>query len=168
VDRPVLSVALALACALAVLGGCSDDGGTTATAGGCGPERREALDPASSVHVLSGPEPEYRSDPPTSGPHAPGPVLSGVRDEPLARPAQVGDLESGGVLLQFRPGLDPADEAALEALAGEGVAVAPNPDLPSPVVATAWLTKQECDGVDVDALQAFVDAHVGNGPGSDG
>ena len=37
----------------------------------------------------------------------------------------------------------------------------PNPDLPGPVVATAWLFKRTCDAVDADALQEFVDERVG-------
>lgn len=155
-----------------------DDGGTTTTvatagapvdAAGCGPEVREAIDPASSQHVLGADDTgiEYLSDPPTSGPHLAGPLLSGVLDEPLSRPRQVGHLEGGGILIQHRD-LDAGALAALEAVAGPDVAVVPNPDLPSPVVATAWLVKQTCDTVDVDALSAFVAAHRGQGPGSDG
>ena len=164
--RPPIAVATVLTLmAMASLAGCSDDDDP---ASGCGPERREALDPASATHVLPGAdEPAYLTDTPTSGPHSPGTLLSGVLDEPLSHPAQVGTLEAGGVLLQHRD-LEPAELAELEALAGEDVAVAPNPGLADRVVATAWLFKQTCDGVDVDALRAFAEAHVGEGPGSDG
>ena len=157
-------------CVLAVGGGCGDDDSSGSSGGGgCADERREALDPASSVHVLSGPEPQYTSDPPTSGPHEPAPILSGVRDEPLARPNQVGHLEGGGVLLQYVPAdLDAEQVAELEGLAGDGVAVVPNEDLPEAIVATAWLVKQTCDTVDTAALERFVDSHLGGGPGSDG
>jgi hypothetical protein len=168
--RPRNRVAAATIAVLALAGGCGDDGssGRTGSGGGCESERREALDPASSVHVLSGPEPPYTSDPPTSGPHEPAPILTGVRDEPLPRPNQVGHLEAGGVLLQFEPGLDSTQVAALAGLAGEGVVVVPNEDLPAPIVATAWLVKQSCDTVDAAALGGFVDDHLGGGPGSDG
>jgi hypothetical protein len=44
------------------------------------------------------------------------------------------------------------------------VVVAPNPDLPAPVVATAWLFKRTCQITDTVALQDFVDQRVGNGP----
>jgi hypothetical protein len=90
-----------------------------------------------------------------------------VLDEPLARPVQVGLLEAGSVLIQHRD-LDPAAEQDLEALAGEDVVVAPNPDLDDPIVATAWLHKLTCSTVDADALQQFVADHVGGGPGTDG
>ncbi len=125
----------------------------------CAPEVTEVLDASSSLHLLPGaPEPSYLSDPPTSGPHLSGPAPSGARRTPLDRPTQVQVLEQGGVVIQHRD-LDPASVAALEALAGEKVLVAPNPALPAPVVATAWLAKRTCQGLDVDALQRFVADH---------
>jgi hypothetical protein len=131
----------------------------------CGPVTREALDPAYLVHVVGTDEGvEYLSDPPTSGPHQPAPAVEDVAEAPLTRPVQVGVLERGDVLLQHEPDLDAGQRGELEALAGEGVVVASNPDLPSPVVATAWLYKQTCDEVDVVALQEFVDGRVGRGP----
>lgn len=150
-----------------LLVGCGDDGGDGSAS--CEPARREALDPASANHVLAGSadEPDYRTDPPTSGPHAPAPPRSGVLEEPLTRPEQVGSLEAGGVLLQHHD-LSEEELADLSSLAGDRVAVVPNPDLPDRVVATAWLFKQACDDVDVDALQRFVDDHLGQAPGSDG
>jgi hypothetical protein len=150
---------------LAVLmAGCQSDGGGKAQ--GCSPVTREALDPNYLVHVLEdSPSLEYRSDPPTSGPHQPGPPVHGVVDHALSRPVQVGILERGDVVIQYRP--DDVDAADLESLAsGEDsrVVVAPNPDLPEPVVATAWLYKRTCDRAATDPLQAFVDARIGHGP----
>lgn len=158
------TAAAGAALGLVALAAC---GGGTQAAGACGPITREALDPAFLVHVLGdGADIEYTSDPPTSGPHQPRPAGEGVLDEALTRPAQVGILERGHVLIQHDPDL-PADAlAGLHGLAGPGVVVAPNPDLDDPVVATAWLFKRTCDAVDVAALQAFVDERVGNGPDS--
>ncbi|MEJ7846227.1 MAG: DUF3105 domain-containing protein [Acidimicrobiales bacterium] len=176
-----------LAVAVLALGGCGGDADTTAgdggapttvadggedapaDAAGCRPEVSEAIDPASSRHVLGDDDTgiEYLSDPPTSGPHLGGPLLSGVLDEPLSRPRQIGQLEGGGILIQHRD-LEAAALVELGAVAGPDVAVVANPDLTSPVVATAWLVKQSCDTVDVEALGAFVAAHRGQGPGSDG
>ena len=85
-------------------------------------------------------------------------------DEPITRPVQVGILERGDVLLQHDPDLDAGDRARLEDLAGDGVVVAPNPELPAPIVATAWLYKRTCDAADADALQDFVDERRGKGP----
>ncbi len=181
VPAGVASVAGVAAVVLA-LAGCGNDPGTAAANGvptteggdgapaadGCRPEVREAIDPGTSQHVLGDDDTgvEYLSDPPTSGPHLVGPLLSGVLEEPLSRPRQVGQLEGGGILVQHRD-LDAAALAELESVAGPDVAVAPNPDLPASIVATAWLTKQTCDTVDVTALRAFVAAHLGRGPETD-
>jgi hypothetical protein len=117
------------------------------------------------VHVLGTDEDlEYTSDPPTSGPHLPAPPVEGVVDGPITRPIQVGILERGGVLVQHDPDLGAEDLDSLDALAGEDVVIAPNPDLPAPVVATAWLYKRTCEGVDAEALQEFVDERRGKGP----
>jgi hypothetical protein len=146
--------------ALVLVAGCREG-----AAGACGAITREALDPAALVHVLADePGLEYGSEPPTSGPHQPAPDVSGVVTAPLPRPVQVGVLERGDVLLQHRGDLSASEQRRLEALAGDRVVVAPDPDLPARVVATAWTFKRSCDAVDVDALQAFVDERAGKGP----
>ena len=142
---------------------CGSSGGDDG--GGCGAITREALDPAYLVHVVSDDgDLEYTSDPPTSGPHQPSPPITGVVADPIPRPVQVGILERGDVLLQHDPDLPRADLARLEELAGDGVVVAPNPDLPEPIVATAWLYKRTCDEVDTQALQEMIDERQGKGP----
>jgi drug/metabolite transporter (DMT)-like permease len=150
---------------LALTAGCS--GSSTGAASGCGPPQREAIDP-NQGHVLPGaPEPRYRTDPPTSGPHLPGLPPQGVLSQPLTRPAQVGALEGGAVLLQYRD-LSPEEQQQLFAIAGDKVVVAPNPELPERVVATAWLFKQRCSRVDAAVLRGFAAEHAGKGPGTDG
>ena len=163
--RPVVAAVLALL----LLGGCGrggQDGAATVPA--CGPDTEEPLDPGSVRHVLPGaPEPSYATDPPTSGPHLAGGAVEGAHDEPLSRPVQVAVLEEGGVVVQHR-GLDPAGRARLEALAGPQVAVAPNPGLGAPVVATAWQHRLVCGDAGAEAVEAvelFVADHRGGGPG---
>jgi drug/metabolite transporter (DMT)-like permease len=152
---------------LIVMTGCagddaSGDGGTAT----CDPVRTEALDPNSGQHVLpNAPEPTYLSDPPTSGPHQPGRTQSGVVDEPLSKPVQVGMLEGGQILIQHADELDAATADELVAL-GPDVVVAPNPDLPAPVVATAWRRKLECSMVELADLRDFVDSYAGQGAGN--
>jgi hypothetical protein len=129
---------------------------------------REAFDPNSLQHVLpGGRDPVYLTNPPTSGPHVPGPKLSGVRTDVLDKPTQVGALEAGSVLVQYRD-LDAAAIASLGAVAGDQVVVAPNPDLPDKVVLTAWVFKRTCSSVDTATIGQFVTAHRGKGPGIDG
>jgi hypothetical protein len=157
-----------LAVAALVLAGTGCGGGGSSDAA-CGSIRREPLDKAFLVHVLgSATDVQYTTDPPTSGPHQPTPALTGVQPDPIPKPVQVGLLENGAVLLQYRPGL-PADQVSeLEALARDDVVVAPNGDLPDQVVATAWLFKRTCSSVDASALREFVDERRGHGPGGDG
>jgi hypothetical protein len=152
---------LTVALALPLLAACGGDDG----AGACGGITREALDPAYLVHVLgTDADVEYSSDPPTSGPHQPAPPVEGVAEDPIPRPIQVGILERGDVLVQYDPALEAGERVQLEALAGDGVVVAPNAELPDPIVATAWLHKRTCDAVDVDALEDFVEERRGKGP----
>lgn len=160
---PAAVVAVALLGA-ALVGACADDDGGSEGAG-CGPSRREALDPNFLVHVLpDAPDVTYLSDPPTSGPHQPSPPVSGVVDGPLSRPVQVGLLEAGAVLIQYRPDAGEAVREAVTDLARDGVVVAPNADLADPVVATAWQHKRSCSSADVAALEAFIDDHDGDEP----
>ena len=79
---------------------------------------------------------------------------------------QVTALEGGMVLVQYRD-LSDDDVAALEDLGSDVVVVAPNPDLPEPVVLTAWITKQTCSGVDLDTVETFIREQQGRGPGTD-
>ncbi|MCB0997291.1 MAG: DUF3105 domain-containing protein [Acidimicrobiales bacterium] len=114
----------------------------------------EALDPASGQHVTAGTEVVYLTDPPTSGPHAAVPIPAGIRSDSLHPTLQVGVLETGRVLVQFRDLTD--DEIAeLEDLVASDVVIAPNDTLPATIVATAWQHRLDCTAVDVDALQRF-------------
>ena len=147
-------------CGLLGLGACSDD----QAAGPCDrPERQRAQLPA--IHVLPGqPEPSYLSDPPTSGPHAPLTSVPPVFGTPLPKPTQVGILERGMVLVQYRPDLAPAERQRLLDLSGGPVTVAPNPQLDRPVVASAWLYLLRCDAVDTGALADFIATRTGEAP----
>jgi hypothetical protein len=90
-----------------------------------------------------------------------------VLTQPLAKPSQVGALEAGLVLLQYRD-LSSDELSTLSTLAGNNVVVAPNSTLPDRIVATAWLNKQQCSSVDVAELRGFIRTHAGRGPGTDG
>jgi hypothetical protein len=155
----VLAVFAAAGCSQADTGAVKDDA--------CGPIRRQQAQPNSVVHVLpGGGEPAYVSDPPTSGPHVAIPRGETVYHEPLSKPTQVGILERGDVLLQYRAADVDADGiATLETLAGPTVAIAPNPDLPDPVVASAWVYLRSCQRVDEAALRSFIEERQGKGPG---
>lgn len=133
----------------------------------CGPITRDALDPGSLTHVLPGaPPPSYLTDPPTSGAHQPTPMIHGVQRRPIAPQIQVGILEEGRVLVQYH-GVSTKDVARLRTLSSHEVVVAPAASLPgnTRVVATAWVTRQECSAVDLGQLRHFVDTRARSGPG---
>jgi hypothetical protein len=114
--------------------------------------------------VTTEPEGEATSGPaPTSG-RAVGTPTCGIQSRPVAASTQVAALRAGIVVVQYR---DTADaEAVVEALASrsDDVLVAPNRDLTSPVVATAWGRRLRLPEVDGQLLRAFVTAHAGIGP----
>lgn len=151
----------ALALITAACGASSSDGRA------CGPIVREALDPAYLVHVIGDrADVSYTSDPPTSGPHQAAPAIIGAATKTLPRPVQVGILERGDIVIQYSPSLPASEQRALEALASDHVVIAPNPDLPTTVVATAWTAKRSCGTVDVPSLQEFIAERGGKGPES--
>jgi hypothetical protein len=169
VRTPRLLVAALLFGGAACGGGQSD---LDTPAQGCGEPFQERLDPDSLVHIFpDADEPAFSTDPPTSGPHGPAAASDGVRTEPLRRSEQVGLLEAGVVLVQH-DGLGDDDLRAVEVLGGEDlVLVAPNADLPSPVVVTAWTYKLLCASVDdpaVATITAFAEEHRHQSPGTDG
>jgi hypothetical protein len=109
----------------------------------------------------------YNSTPATSGPHAPTPAPCGVSSQPIPNTVQVHDLEHGVVMVQYRPGLDPGQVQALEALGRSytsHVLVAPYPGLPSPVTATAWTKLMTLDRADTGKLRRFISLYRQRGP----
>lgn len=129
----------------------------------CDPAAAQPIDPLSSQHLLPGaPEPAYRTNPPTSGAHRPGPLPGEVVTSPLAKPDQVAALENGQILIQYRK-ITPEDRRKLTTIAHnyDHVTVAPGRDLPAKVVVTAWLYMQRCARVDRGALQEFITTHGG-------
>ncbi len=132
----------------------------------CGPVVHDQLDPATGTHVLPGaPTPSFIVDPPTSGAHQPAPPVTGVQHKPIAPTIQVGILEEGRVLLQYK-GLDASETKQLEGLVSHHVVVAPAASLPNnaKVVATAWVTHQSCQAFDVSTLKSFISERTGKGP----
>jgi len=162
-------LALVVVVAVMALGcvACSQSHDLAVPANGCAASINERLDPRSTIHLFSPAiQPHYLTDPPTSGPHRPGPPYTGVVTAPIPRPSQVAMLESGYIILQDQ-GLPAAQKTALDAFAGTLVTVAPPVDtLPSAVVATAWTWKLECGAVTPSAegdIRAFIAAHKGVG-----
>lgn len=150
----IAGVAVLLLCG-GLLSGCGGDG--RADPARCGPIVVEQIDP-NEAHLIGGAaEPDYLTDPPTSGPHIAGLVTKGRVDRPLTDIEQVSTLETGAVIIQYDDSAVGGDaREQLRAMAADDVVVAPGRKLPTPVVATGWLRKMSCTEVDADALDTFV------------
>jgi len=108
----------------------------------------------------------YPQTPPVGGPHAPVWQNCGFYDRPVGDEQAVHSLEHGAVWITYRPDL-PADQIAIlerRAERGAYVLVSPYPDLPAPVVASAWGAQVRLEGADDRRLTRFVRAYAGNGP----
>ena len=123
-------------------------------------------------------QPDYATDPPTSGDHFANPAEAGVgafadgafMDAPPDN-RLVHSLEHGRVLIQYSPELAEADQLALKGLwdsDSPGVILFPNSEMPYEVAATAWTQLIGCTDFDGDAtigaLGAFRDEFRGRGP----
>ena len=118
-------------------------------------------------HLVGNQEPPvpYNSTPPTSGWHASGdvPITVAPKDDPLTEPEQVTVLELGGVVVSYAD-LDGQDVATLEDLVSttyEGRAALTQYDKleAGEVALTGWGVLQRCDGVQPEAIEAFIDEH---------
>lgn len=117
-----------------------------------------------SPHVPIGtPHPPYNSDPPTSGPHAPGLARWGVHAEPVPKELQVHNLEDGGVVIQYSCQDCPDLIKQLTTIAEryDRVILAPYTGLDRRIALTAWGRIDTFDEFDEARIVKFVKAHIG-------
>lgn len=139
--------ALGVCCVLALCA-CGSNGEAS-----CSDPVEEPIDARTSVHVLD-PDDGPDDAAPTSGPHIGVGQPGGIYDEAIPAAIQLRILETGQVLVQYR---DDADRDDLVDWRTESTSVAPNPDIDSLVVATAWGVRMNCESVDTAALDDFVE-----------
>ena len=122
------------------------------------------------AHVAAETQPNYNSNPPTSGIHTAQPASWGVTKQPLPDIALVHNLEHGGIVIHYRPDLDAAQLQQLTQLAGElqrrdrKIVMAPRAENDLPITATAWGRMLKQQTLDADAIRAFFDAFINQGP----
>jgi hypothetical protein len=115
---------------------------------------------------------DYKTQPPTSGPHFPSPTHDGAYlNAPVPYEALVHALEHGRVVFWFKPNAPASVRGALKKLYDEDpslVILTPNPrPMPYQVAATAWTELIGCPAYNdkvPDALRAFAFAHRLKGP----
>lgn len=153
-----------LAALLALLGvlvvGCGGDDAASCI------ELREPVDPLSDQHVLESGFAQYRTNPPTSGPHVAGPTPSGSLPNPLDPALQVRILEGGGVVIQYDDTLSEDEILDLRNRGRRDIVVAPAfGDMPGRIVVTAWTWKLTCSGIVDERIQTFIDTRPEDAPG---
>jgi hypothetical protein len=116
------------------------------------------------------PTPKYKSNPPTSGNHDPVPLADGAYRTAAPLRNAVHSMEHGRVLIQYSPKLPPAAQLKLKGVFDESfryTALFPNPEMPYEVAATAWGHLLGCPRYSekaLDAVRAFGDTYIGQGP----
>jgi hypothetical protein len=103
----------------------------------------------------------YDVTPPVGGPHAGVWQNCGFYAEPIPPETGVHALEHGAVWITFRPDLPDRQVEKLVDIAKQPyLLVSPWPDLPSPVIASAWGRQLRLQSVDDDRLGEFIKAFV--------
>lgn len=132
-----------------------------------GVQDRQASQPPDGVATIDGLSRDhvdgavsYAQTPPVGGEHAPVWQNCASYDAPIVNERGVHSLEHGAVWITFQPDL-PGDQVdALRRLAADQdfVLVSPYPELPSPVVASAWGRQLPLESADDPRLAQFVRA----------
>ncbi len=101
----------------------------------------------------------YEQNPPVGGPHNPAWQNCGVYTTPIANENGVHSLEHGAVWITYQPDLPAADVQALQTLARQGSfrLLTPYPDLPSPIVISAWGYQLQLEQADDPRLASFIE-----------
>jgi Protein of unknown function (DUF3105) len=122
------------------------------------PGREVPTLPSPHIPYPGYPHAQYNSLPPTSGPHVPWVILTGIYDQPVADEIGVHLLEHGHILIQYAPATPAAQIATLRAIAlryPSDVLLAPYPKLGSGIALTAWGRIEILPRVDTDAITQF-------------
>ncbi len=112
----------------------------------------------------------YKSSPPSSGPHSETPAEDGVYLEAPRQENVLHAAEHGRIVVQFRPSVSEETKGQLKSLFEEDpyhLLLIPNPEMPYEVAATAWTEVLGCKRASpqvFDAIRAFKERHRDRGP----
>lgn len=100
----------------------------------------------------------YEQTPPVGGEHWDVWQNCGYYAEPVRNENAVHSLEHGAVWITYRPDLPQEQVEQIQQLANDNtyVLASPYPDLPAPVVASAWSKQLKLDSVGDSRLKQFV------------
>jgi hypothetical protein len=121
----------------------------------------QTFDGLTATHVTTAVDydAEYGMNPPAGGNHNQAWLNCGVYTEPQQNENAVHALEHGAVWVTYDPeALGDAEVQKLQdSIPSTYMLLTPYPDLPAPVVASAWGYQVELDGVDDPRLGQFID-----------
>lgn len=131
----------------------------------------EFLPDQGRTHIKAGEaHPTYNSNPPTSGWHYDDPVAWGTYKDEQIEERLVHNLEHGGVVIQYKPTLDPATIAKLEELKKSKfeckLIVAPFSKLDKNIALSAWRRLYKSDTLDEQTLKEFIKQYHDRAPES--
>lgn len=141
--------------------------------GGPDPFGDTCIPPEGDQHVPQGTSVNYRTNPPSSGPHYSdaglAPIAPGFYEQPVAPEVWVHNLEHGDIVVLFDcEGDCPPDlledlQSFLDSRPSTSV-VTRYPGLPVPIMAVGWQVQRSFNSFDLAGLQAFHDRRVGQAP----
>ncbi|GAB3605250.1 DUF3105 domain-containing protein [Conyzicola nivalis] len=121
----------------------------------------ETFDEVPAVHVATAVdyEADYGMNPPAGGNHNQAWLNCGVYSEPQQNENAVHALEHGAVWVTYDPDAlsDEEVETLRDSIPSTYMLLTPYPDLPAPVVASAWANQVQLDGVDDPRLGDFIE-----------
>ncbi len=102
----------------------------------------------------------YPQSPPVGGPHNPAWQDCGFYSEPVRIENAVHSMEHGAAWITYRGGLPAAQVEKIRNLADQSYVLAsPYPNLPAPVVASAWGKQLRLDSAGDPSLDRFVNTY---------
>ena len=103
----------------------------------------------------------YEQSPPVGGDHNPIWQNAGFYEEPVPNEKAVHTMEHGAVWIAYAPDLPPDQKDKLRQVveSQDCLLASPYPDLPAPVVASAWGKQLQLGSVDDPELQEFIRAY---------
>lgn len=100
----------------------------------------------------------YAQTPPAGGPHNPAWQNCGVYTQPIPNENAVHSLEHGAIWITYHPDLPESEVQELQALTRQSGfrLLSPYPDLPSPIVLSAWGYQIQLEQADDARLTDFI------------
>ena len=125
----------------------------------------DGVDPANPPTVDY--EADYDMNPPAGGNHWAGWLNCGIYTEPQQNERAVHALEHGAIWVTYDPEALSAEEITTlqNSVPNTYMIVSPYPDLPAPVVASAWGYQVQLDGIDDPRLGEFITKYKENPDG---